>query len=143
MPRGSISKTKNTAARKKALTIKGLPRPSGVWSNAVLAKPGRLLFISGLVARDSEGKMVGVNDIEAQTRQVCDKLKQAVESVGGTLADIVRVDVYITDMAHFSQIHKVRAEYFPTDPPASTMVEVTRFVAPEAMIEINAIAVLP
>ena len=128
---------------RKSIPVPGLPKPSGVWTNAVLTQPGKMLFISGLVSRDADGNIVGKGDIEAQTRQTCENLKLAVEAAGGTLADLVRVDVYITDMNHFSTIHKVRAEYFPKDPPASTMVEVSRFVSPDAMIEINAIAVLP
>ena len=63
-------------------------------------------------------------------------------AAGGTLADLVRVDVYTTDITQFDAIHAVRREYFPDKPPVSTMVEVTRLVHPDAWIEINAIAVL-
>ena len=77
------------------------------------------------------------------TRQVCENVKAAVEAAGGTLADICRVDVFITDMRHFDAIHAVRRQYFSDPPPASTMVVVSGFTHPLALIEITAIAVLP
>ena len=66
-----------------------------------------------------------------------------MEEAGGTLNDIVRVDVYVRNMEHFDIIHKVRREYFVAPAPASTMVEVCKFTSPDYLIEMNAIAVLP
>ena len=63
-----------------------------------------------------------------------------MEAAGGTMEDIVRVDVYVRNMEHFEKIHKVRREYFKAPPPASTMVEVTKMKSPEYLIEISAIA---
>jgi 2-iminobutanoate/2-iminopropanoate deaminase len=130
-------------ARKTVVPVPGISKPGGVWSTAVIVEAKRLLFISGLLARDENGNLVGAGDVSAQTRQVCENLKRSVEAAGGTLEDFVRVDVYITDMAHFDAIHAVRRTYFPKDPPASTMVEIKRFTHPDALIEINAIAALP
>jgi 2-iminobutanoate/2-iminopropanoate deaminase len=101
------------------------------------AAPAQRTFL----ARD--GSITGLGDVEAQTRQVCENLKAAVEEAGGTLDDICRVDVYVRNMEHFERIHKVRREYFTGSPPASTMVEVNKFTSPDYLIEINAIAVLP
>ncbi len=120
----------------------GLPKPGGIWSHVVISEPGKMVFICGLVSRDADGNLVGKGDMAAQTRQTCENLKAAVEAAGGTLADLVRVDVYTTDIAEFDAIHTVRRQYFPENPPVSTMVEVTRLVHPDAWIEINAIAVL-
>ena len=129
---------------KRSITSDRLPPPSGHFAQAtVVEAKGRLVFISGMLAKGPDGKIVGPGDIEAQTRQVCENLKAAMEAAGGTLDDICRVDVYIRNMEHFPQIHKVRREYFTGTPPASTMVEVTKFTTPDALIEINAIAVLP
>ena len=128
--------------RKSVVPVPGISKPGGVWSTAVVVETQRLLFISGLLARDTAGTLVGVGDISAQTKQVCENLKASVEAAGGTLEDLVRVDVYITDMKHFDAIHAVRRGYFPKDPPASTMVEIKRFTHPDALIEINAIAAL-
>ena len=95
-----------------------------------------------MTARRPDGSIAGIGDIEAQTRQVCENLKAAVETAGGTLDDICRVDVFVRDIGQFEAIHKVRREYFRNPPPASTMVEVTRLAAPDYLIEINAIAAL-
>lgn len=128
---------------KRAVTSPRLPQPSGHFAQAIEAPAaGRLLFISGMIAKDAAGNIVGRGDIEAQTRQVCENLKAAVETGGGTLDDICRVDVYIRNMEHFPLIHKVRREYFTGVAPASTMVEVAKFTSPDALIEISAIAVL-
>ena len=121
-----------------------LRQPSGVFSHATaIEAKGRLVFISGMVARRLDGTMAGIGDIEAQTRQVCENLKNAIEAAGGSLDDVCRVDVYVRNMEHFEAIHKVRREYFKAPAPASTMVEVTKMVHPDYLIEINAIAVLP
>ncbi len=121
-----------------------LRQPGGVFSHATaIEAKGRLVFISGMTARKLDGAMAGVGDIEVQTRQVCENLKAAVEAAGGTMDDICRVDVYIRNMEQFAGIHKVRAEYFKEPLPASTMVEVSKFTSPDALIEISAIAVIP
>jgi reactive intermediate/imine deaminase len=117
--------------------------PMGHFSQAIaIEAKGRLVFISGMTARRPDGSIAGIGDIEAQTRQVCENIKSAVEAAGGTMDDVVRVDVYVRNIEHFESIHKVRREYFKAPPPASTMVEVTKMVSPEYLIEINAIAVV-
>ena len=121
-----------------------LPQPSGVFSHATMVEAkGRLVFISGMTARRADGTIAGIGDIEAQTRQVCENIKAAVEAAGGGMDDICRVDVYVRNMEHFESIHKVRREYFKPPAPASTMVEVTKMTSPEYLIEISAIALIP
>jgi enamine deaminase RidA (YjgF/YER057c/UK114 family) len=116
--------------------------PNGHFAQATIATPGRLVFISGMTARDSAGGVTGIGDITAQTHQVCQNLKAAIEAAGGTLDDIARVDVYVRDMADFEAIHAVRRQYFTGAAPASTMVEVSGFVNKDYLVEINAIGVL-
>src|SRR6266446_6245966 len=121
-----------------------LRQPSGVFSHATaIEAKGRLVFISGMTARRADGTIAGVGDIAAQTRQVCENIKAAVEAAGGTMDDICRVDVYIRNMEQFEAIHKVRREYFKEPLPASTMVEVVKMTHSDYVIEINAIAGLP
>jgi len=118
--------------------------PSGVFSQAtVIEAQGILVFISGMTARRPDGTIAGIGDITAQTRQVCENVKSAVEAAGGTLDDVCRVDVYVRNMEHFKEIHAVRQEYFKPPLPASTMVEICKMTSPDYLIEINAIAVLP
>src|SRR5262245_58360224 len=104
------------------------------------ARPHRLHFRHDRARPD--GTIAGIGDVEAQTRQVCENLKAAVEEAGGGMDDICRVDVYVRNMEHFEQIHKVRREYFRPPAPASTMVEVCKMTSPDYLIEINAIAVI-
>jgi reactive intermediate/imine deaminase len=129
---------------KRQVTSDKIRQPSGHFSQAtVIEARGKLVFISGMTSRRADGTIAGIGDIEVQTRQVCENLKAAVEAAGGTMDDIVRVDVYVRNMEHFDQIHKVRREYFKAPAPASTMVEICKMTSPDYLIEINAIAVLP
>jgi enamine deaminase RidA (YjgF/YER057c/UK114 family) len=131
------------AMPKQQISSNRISKPSGHFSQATMVEaPGRLVFISGMTARRADGSIAGVGDIEAQTRQVCENLKSAVEAAGGTLDDICRVDVYVRNMEHFQAIHKVRREYFKEPAPASTMVEVTKMTSPDYLIEISAIAAI-
>jgi enamine deaminase RidA (YjgF/YER057c/UK114 family) len=129
---------------KMQITSAKLRQPNGHFSQATsIAAKGTLVFISGMTARVPDGTIAGLGNVEVQTRQVCENVKAAVEEAGGTLDDIVRVDVYVRNMEHFDIIHKVRREYFKAPAPASTMVEVCKFTSPDYLIEMNAIAVLP
>lgn len=118
-------------------------RPFGVWSPAIVTDRRRLLFVSGLTARDDEGNVMAVDDVGAQTQRVCELLQKTVEEVGATLADVVAVTVYVRNMDDFDIIHDVRRRFFPTEPPTSSMVEVSRLVDSRSLIEISAIAALP
>ena len=117
--------------------------PFGIFSNAAMAGPGQLYFISGQVAVDVNGQVVGTGDIRAQTRQVLENIKAALAAVGGTMDDIVCVNVFVVNMEHLATIHEVRAEYWQRDYPASTLVQVAGLVHPDYLIEINAVAVIP
>ncbi|MFC4472240.1 RidA family protein [Streptomyces xiangluensis] len=120
-----------------------LATPNGHFAQATQARTqGRLVFISGMTARNKDGGVTGVGDITTQTHQVCENLRAAVEAAGGTLDDIARVDVYVRNMEDFDAIHTVRRQYFTGVAPASTMVEVSKFVNKDYLIEINAIAVI-
>jgi enamine deaminase RidA (YjgF/YER057c/UK114 family) len=129
--------------QRENLFPEGLSKPTGHWTTVTAARPGKLVFVSGLTAKNERGEIVGVGDVRTQTRQVCENLRAALRAAGGTLADIMRVDVFIRDMAGFKDIHDIRREYFGPNPPASTMVAVAGFTHPDMLIEINAIAVLP
>ena len=129
---------------KEQINTDRLRAPSGHFSQATTVEAqGKLVFVSGMTARRSDGTIAGIGDIEAQTRQVCENVKSAVEAAGGTLNDVCRVDVFVRNMEDFETIHKVRREYFSPPLPSSTMVEVTKMVSPEYLIEMSAIAVLP
>ena len=129
---------------KREIRSDALRQPMGHFSQAtVIEASGRLVFVSGMTARRADGTIAGIGDVGSQTRQVCENLKAAMTAAGGSLDDICRVDVFVRNIADFERIHEVRREYFKPPLPASTMVEVSAMVAPEYLIEINAIAVLP
>ncbi len=128
---------------KTQISTTALHSPSGVFSQATtIEATGRFVFVSGMTARRPDGSIAGVGDIRAQTRQVCENVRTAVEEAGGALADVCRVDVYVRNMEDFAKIHEVRAQYFSEPLPASTMVEVSKLAHPDYLIEINAIAVV-
>ncbi len=128
---------------KEVVRPAGVAKPAGVWSPAItVIEPRKLVFLSGFTARDASGDVVCVGDISGQTEKVCENLKATIEAAGGTLADIISVTVFVRDIKQFDAIHAVRRRYFPKDPPASTMVEVTGLVDERMLIEINAVAAL-
>lgn len=127
----------------EALNPSGVTYPFGAFSNAVLAPPGRLLFISGQAATDADGQLVGVGDITAQTRQVLTNIQAILKSVGAGLEHVLSVSVFVTDMKHLDAIHAVRREFFRPPFPASTLVQVVSLVDARMLIEINAVAAVP
>lgn len=128
---------------KQQITTDKLRQPNGHFSQAtVIEAQGKLVFVSGMTSRRPDGTIAGIGDVSEQTRQVCENIKAAMEAAGGTLDDVVRVDVYVRNMEHFDKIHAVRREYFKPPLPASTMVEITKMTSPDYLIEINAIGVV-
>jgi reactive intermediate/imine deaminase len=113
-------------------------------SQGIKATGGHLIFASGQVSRNVNGETVGVGDIKAQTRQVLENLKAVLEEGGATLDDVVKVTVFVTNVAEqFAQIHEVRGEYWKDGYPASTLVEISALADPDLLIEIEALAVIP
>lgn len=121
----------------------GLPVPRGSYSLVNIAQPGRMVFIAGQTASDGDGNVVGVDDPRAQTRAVLGKVKLAVEAAGGTMRDIVAMNVFSTDVRYHRDINETRREVFGSNFPTSTMVQVVALARPELLLEINAIAVIP
>jgi 2-iminobutanoate/2-iminopropanoate deaminase len=103
---------------------------------------GTFVSISGMTARTHDGAIAGVDDVTAQAHQACRNLRDSVEATGATLADVIRLDVQVKDIRHGDAIHAVGREYFPTAPPASTLVEVAKMTNPEYLVELSAIAVV-
>jgi enamine deaminase RidA (YjgF/YER057c/UK114 family) len=108
---------------------------------------GKIIYISGQVARDASGELVGEEDFRAQVEQAFQNLKTAIEAAGGTFASVVKLNYYCVDtveQSHLPIVREVRDRFVNTEsPPASTFVVVRRLVRPEWLIEIEAIAVVP
>lgn len=128
---------------KEHLNPDGMPPPVGPYSNVVATPPGKMVFVAGQVAYDAEGKVVGAGDVAAQTRQVMENVKLALEAAGASFGDVVKIVNYITDMGEFSKMAAVRREYLTEPYPISSLVEVSALMEPDLIIEIEAIAVVP
>jgi|TARA_B100000959_G_C14957539_1_gene614387 enamine deaminase RidA (YjgF/YER057c/UK114 family) len=104
---------------------------------------GTLLFLSGIVAFDQDGN-IARGEIVKQAEVVYDNIRKIVESAGGTVANIVKMNTYIGEdwRVHRDEIRDARLNVFPDDPPASTLLQVAGFADPDYLIEIEAIAVL-
>lgn len=121
--------------------VEGLPEPFSHYTDAVRA--GNLLFVSGCVALDVEGRLVGEGDVVAQARQVFENIRLCLAAAGASFADVVKVTTFLTDIADRARINPVRREFFGDARPASTLVEVSALVLPEFLIEVEAVAVVP
>ena len=127
-------------SRREEIRVPGLAEPISHYTDAVRA--GDLLFVSGFVPVDAEGRLVGGGDVVAQTRQVFTNLAAVLAAAGGTFADVVKVTVYLTDIEDRARINPVRQEVFRDTRPASTLVEVSALATPGARVEIDAVALL-
>ena len=102
---------------------------------------GDAIYVSGQVAMDSDGNVVGEGDMKAQTRQALENVRSVLEMAGASMGDVVKITVYLTDISRLRDTHEVRAQFFPDPPPASTGIEVSALAFPGLMVEIEAIAV--
>ena len=102
-----------------------------------------VIWASGQVPIDLATRQVVEGGIEAQTRQTLENLQATLALAGATLADVVKVNIFLTDMSHFTAMNGVYREFFPSEPPARTTVGTTALANPAMMIEIEAIALAP
>jgi len=125
---------------KKVITPKNLHRPFG-YAHAV--QIDNTIYISGQIPLDQEMNVVGKNDIVSQTEQVYENLKKVIEDAGGTMSNIVMLNIYCTDLEAYDQkTRHLRKKYFGDYYPATTAVEVKRLYRRDFMIEVEAVAVL-
>ena len=116
--------------------------PPGASPNPALSpgiQVGDTLYVSGQIAVDNAGKVVGEGDCEAQSRQVMANIRAVVKAVGGSMDNVVKITCFLTDVANYPSYSKVRAETFPSNPPASSTVIVAGLVRPELLVEVEAI----
>ena len=126
---------------KQQIRTERAPQPTAHFSQAIaIEAKGKLVFVSGMTARRPDGSIAGIGDIEGQTRQVCENIKAALEAAGAKMSDVCRIDVHLRNIGDRERFNKVRREFWPDAPPASTLVEVSKLASPEYLVEITAIA---
>jgi reactive intermediate/imine deaminase len=121
--------------------VEGMSVPISHYADAVRA--GELLFVSGCIAVDGEGNLVGGDDVVAQARRVFENVGEVLAAAGASPKDVVKVTLFLTDVDDRPAINEVRKAWFGETRPASTLVEVSRLAIPGAKIEVEAVAVLP
>jgi len=117
------------------------PDPYEAFRLAQGYRAGDFLFISGQAAIDGSGRLVGVGDFDAQADQAFKNLGRVLRAGGSSLQNVIKVTIFLTDMSHFDKIIELRGKWFTPPYPADTIVEVSSLYSPEALIEIEAIAV--
>jgi reactive intermediate/imine deaminase len=118
--------------------------PIGSYAHAVRVEtPGvTWIFVSGQIANDPDGTLVAPGDLAAQTEQVFENLARILEANGASFSDVVKIQTFVTTLDGFEASREIRARYIPSEPPASTAVRVAALVVPDAVIEVDVIAVI-
>jgi reactive intermediate/imine deaminase len=128
-------------ASRRFLSPETLPPPFG-YSQIVDARAGRIVYISGQVPLDAEGRLVGEGDFDAQVRQVFDNLAAALEAAGASWSDVVKLTYFVVDIGQIAALRAIRDDYVDTQhPPASTLVEVSSLFRHDVLVEIEAVAI--
>jgi enamine deaminase RidA (YjgF/YER057c/UK114 family) len=113
--------------------------PPQTWSNCLVV--GTQVFVAGMTARTG-AEVVGGASMYAQAQAVFGKIKHLMEAAGGCMDDIVKVDIFVTDITRREEVWQARREFFTGDFPVSTLVEVRALAAPELLVEVEAVAIL-
>ncbi len=123
-----------------AIQVKTVPDPYEAFNIAQAYRAGDFVFVSGQAALDLEGNIVGEGDFDAQAVQAFENLRAVLLAAGSGLDKLIKVNIYVTDMANFGTVVAMRERYFSPPWPADTLVEVSALALPELMIEIEGVA---
>lgn len=125
-----------------AVQVATQPDPYAPFLISQAIRAGNLVFVSGQAALTMEGGLVGVGDFDAQAEQAFDNLRRVLEAGGSSLGQVLKVTIFLTDMANFPKVVGLREKYFRKPYPADTIVEVRSLALPELMIEIEAVGLV-
>jgi 2-iminobutanoate/2-iminopropanoate deaminase len=127
--------------KREEFSVEGMMVPLSHYADAVRA--GDLLFVSGCVPVDDEGKLVGGDDVVAQAEKVFENIGAVLAAAGSSAEDVVKVTLFVTDIDDRPKINPVRQRFFGETRPASTLVEISKLAIPGAKLEVEAVAILP
>jgi 2-iminobutanoate/2-iminopropanoate deaminase len=131
---------------RKVVTSDAAPKAIGPYSQAIVSQPGpgaRTVYCSGQIPLDpATGELVGAGDVKAQTHRILTNLAAVLKAAGGSLDDVVKTTIFLTDLQDFALVNEVYGGYFASAPPARATVQVSALPR-GAQVEIEAIAVLP
>ena len=136
---GCKNRTKNTKIV-ELITIN--PDPYKPYNLAQGYRVDNMLYISGQAAYGDDGKLIGINNFDIQAEQTFKNLKKVLEAGGSSLKNVIKVTIFLKDMSNFSKIVALRQKYFAAPYPADTIVEISSLYSPDALIEIEAIAII-
>jgi reactive intermediate/imine deaminase len=129
------------SSSRRFLSPETLPAPFG-YSHVVDTPATRIVYVSGQVPLDAEGRLVGEEDFDAQVRQVFENLSAALEAADVSWGEVVKLNYFLRDVSRVASVRAIRDEYVDTEhPPASTLVEVSSLFRDDVLIEIEAVAV--
>lgn len=117
-------------------------RPVANYKMGTRMEGGRLLYVSGQVAWDASGNIVGTGDVRAQGRQALENLRRVLQAAGGDLADLMKITTYLTRIEDVPAVAEVRSEVFQGELPASTLIVVKSLFHPDFLIEVEGVAAL-
>ena len=130
--------TAATTSRIRKVTSPEVPEPApGTWSNCLVVNG--VAYVAGMIARGKDGKIVDGDEYE-QAKAIFAKIRHLIEAAGGSMADVVKVSIFVTDITQREKVWRARREVFSGDFPASTLVQIAALAEPSVKVEIEAVA---
>lgn len=129
----------------RALYPTGIPdsRAAGFAQGIAIPAEGTLVFVSGQLGLLSNGRLISSTSVSAQARQAFENVAAVLREGGAAMSDVVKLTVFLRDMRHLPEVQRVRKDFWGDDPPTSSAVEIQGLVHPDALLEIEAVAVVP
>jgi len=131
--------------RTSRLNPETVAAPIGTYSHSVRVETaeGTWIYVSGQIASDPDGNLVAPNDLPGQSERVFENLKAILEANGASFGDVVKLQTFVTTQDGWAEMREIRSRYLADDLPASTAVQVAALVVPDAVIEVDVVAVIP